>query len=267
MSAWRVIDTGSRDGATNMAIDEALLRGVAAGTTPPTVRVFSWAPPAVSTGHSQSISRELDISACLRAGVGVVRRPTGGRAVLHAGELTYSVVGRAGEEPLGRTIMETYLAISRALLEGLALLGVRADLSQVGGAPGRVGGGAAPPCFASAVRFEIVVGGRKLVGSAQRRTGNAVLQHGSLLIDGTHADIADLLQIPEGRRAEVRRLLRERTTNLETLLGRRPGLSEVADVMVRGFERAWGVSLQPGCLTGSEEEVASALATEYATVV
>lgn len=265
MSAWRFIDTGFRDGASNMAVDESLLRGVIAGTTPPTVRVFGWRPPTVSTGYSQDLRRELDLEACGRAGVGVVRRPTGGRAVLHAGELTYSVVGMAGAEPLGETIMETYLAISRALLAGLAVLGVRADLEQVA-SPVRVRGkDASPPCFASSGRFEIVTDGKKLVGSAQRRLGGAILQHGSLLIDGTHARIADLLRVPEPRRAAIRRSLEEKTTCLEELMRRRPEFGEVARAVARGFERAWGVNLEPACLTASEAEDASVLATEYTT--
>ncbi len=265
MSVWRFIDTGLGNGASNMAVDEALLKGAAAGTTPPTVRVFGWDPPTVSTGHSQTVLRELDLAACERAGVGIVRRPTGGRAVLHAGELTYSVVAPVGTEPLGESIMETYLAISRALLAALSALGVRADLEQVA-APARARDEeAAPPCFASAGRYEVVVGGRKLVGSAQRRSGRAVLQHGSLLIDGTHAGIADLLRLPEPRRETVRRTLFEKTANLEELLKRRPDFREVASAVAEGFERAWGVRLEPGSLTAHEEESALSLATDYAT--
>ncbi len=263
MSAWRILDTGFRDGASNMGVDEALLLGVIAGTIPPTVRVFGWEPPTVSTGHSQDVSRELDLPACRRAGVGVVKRPTGGRAVLHAGELTYSVVGPAGEEPLGRTIMETYLAISRALVMGLEDLGVSATLARAPGAARSGSRDAAPPCFASAGRFEIVVGGRKLIGSAQRRMSGAVLQHGSLLIDRSHAGLADLLRLPEDRKDTVRRELCEKTTDLESLLGRSVGFDEVAASVVRGFERAWGVNLEPGRLSRAEEEAALRLANEY----
>lgn len=263
MRAWRFLDTGFQNGAENMAIDEALLRGVVEETTPPTVRVFGWAPPTVSTGHSQDVSRELDLEACGRAGFGVVRRPTGGRAVLHAGELTYSVVGRSGEEPLGGAIMETYLAISSALVEGLSLLGIDADLEQTS-TPGRPRGEqATPPCFASAGRFEVVVGGRKLIGSAQRRMSGAVLQHGSLLIDASHTGIADVMRIETARRNGVRRLLAERTTDLESLTGRAIRFQEVARAVKLGFERAWGIELESGSLSKVEEERASSLATDY----
>jgi lipoate-protein ligase A len=263
MSSWRILDTGSRDGAWNMAVDEALLRGVAECTTPPTLRVFGWDPPTVSTGHSQDVATELDLAACEREGFGVVRRPTGGRAVLHAGELTYSVVGPAGVRPLGNTILETYLAISGALLRGLERLGVEAELAQASGVARPRGETAAPPCFASAGRFEITVGGRKLVGSAQRRMPGAVLQHGSLLIDATHAAKAGVLRIDERRRDAVRRMLLDKTTNLETVLGRDVSFSEVADSLAEGFAIEWGVNLEPGDLSEVEIRRADRLATEY----
>jgi len=114
-----------------MAADEAILEGVDRGSSPPTLRVYAWEPPTVSIGHSQKASVELDLEACRRRGFGVVRRPTGGRAVLHAGELTYSVVGRSGEPPLGGTIAESYKAIADGLLLGLEQLGVRAELAAV----------------------------------------------------------------------------------------------------------------------------------------
>ncbi len=261
---WRFLDTGKADGATNMGLDEALLQGVARGDAPPTVRVYAWEPPTVSIGHSQRAGDELDLAAVARAGFGVVRRPTGGRAVLHAGELTYSVAGRAGEPPLGNTIMESYRAVALALVAGLGPLGVEADLAQLAASPRGRGGGASPPCFVSAGRFEIVAAGRKLVGSAQRRTGNAVLQHGSLLIDGTHARLVDVLRLDdEGRRSRLRRLLAAKTTDLETVLERPVAFDEVARAIRSGFEIAWGVELALGALTSAEIEASNRLATEY----
>ena len=265
MGAWRFLNTGFRDGPMNMSIDRAILEGVERGTSPPTVRVFGWTPPTVSAGHSQDVARELDMDACARAGVGVVRRPTGGRAVLHAGELTYAVVGPSGEPPLGASIMETYLAIARALLAGLRELGAGGELARVGAETRARGGDASPPCFAGAGRFEVIVGGRKLVGSAQRRVGNAVLQHGSLLIDGSHAELADLLRIAsEERRRSIRLSLEQKTTDLTSILGRPVEFAEVAAAVARGFELAWGTELVPGDLSHTEAEEAGRLATEYA---
>ncbi|MBM3307120.1 MAG: lipoate--protein ligase family protein [Candidatus Eisenbacteria bacterium] len=265
MPVWRFLNTGLRDGATNMALDEALLIGAGRGASPPTVRVFGWSPPTVSLGHSQDPAAELDLAACDRAGVGVVRRPTGGRAVFHAGELTYSVVGPSGTPPLGRSIRETYRVIGEAIVAGLSLLGVRASLEETGTDPGLRRGGASPPCFVSSGRYEVVLGRRKLVGSAQRRAGRAVLQHGSVLMDMRHADLAELLASLTGEeRAAVRRSLVERTTTLESAVGRPVGFDAVADAMRRGFEAAWGVKLAEGSLTSAEQSLASELARRYA---
>ncbi len=264
MASWRFLNTGAQNGVANMAIDEAMLVGVNRGSTPPTVRVYAWDPPTVSLGFAQRVEDELDLEALRGAGFGVVRRPTGGRAVLHAGELTYSVVGPAGEEPLGRSIMEAYEAIARALAAGLERLGVKVELASVATeAMGR--GGASPPCFASAGRYEVVVGGRKLIGSAQRRVGRGVLQHGSLLTDATHERLADVMLVADVRRREiVRRLLRLKTTHLSALLGRAVPFAEVAEAVRLGFVDAWGISLDEGRLTEDERKAAETLATEYA---
>ncbi len=264
MEPWRFLNTGPADGATNMAVDEALLLGINRGQSPPTVRVYSWDPPTVSTGYSQDLARELDLAVCAERGLGVVRRPTGGRAVLHAGELTYAVVGPSGRPPLGTTIRETYRAIADALLAGLRELGVEADLERVGAGRSSRREGASAPCFVSSGRFEIVVAGRKLVGSAQRRVGRGVLQHGSLLIDGTHAEIADLLALDaEATRQRVGALLRARTIDLSSILDRRVSFDEVAEALKTGFERAWGLALRRGGLSDVERDTAQSLATEY----
>jgi lipoate-protein ligase A len=247
-----------------MSIDRALLEGVGRGASPPTVRVFGWAPPTVSTGHSQDVGRELDLEACAKAGVGTVRRPTGGRAVLHAGELTYAVAGVSGEPPLGASIMDTYFAIAGALLAGLRELGVEGELGRAGAGADVGRGGVSPPCFASAGRFEVVVGGRKLIGSAQRRSGKAVLQHGSLLIDGSHIQLVDLLRIERAeRRRSIRLSLEQKTTDLSSILGRSVQFGEVASAVARGFEIAWGAELVPGSLSHEETEAAERFATEY----
>jgi lipoate-protein ligase A len=265
MTTWRFLNSGRSDGATNMAVDEAILAGVVAGASPPTVRVYAWEPPTVSIGRSQKPGDELDLEACSARGFGVVRRPTGGRAVLHAGELTYSVVGPAGEPPLGISIAETYESIAEGLLEALSRLGVQARLATVATAS-RARGEAAPPCFASAGRFEVVVGGRKLIGSAQRRSGASVLQHGSLLMDGTHAGLADVMKVGDPHEREVvRGMLASKTTDLSSILARPVEFDEIAAAMKVGFERAWGVELVPAGLSDGESKAVPGLATGYRT--
>jgi lipoate-protein ligase A len=265
MPHWRFLNTGMRDGAANMAVDEALLAGVNDGTSPPTVRVFGWIPHTVSIGYSQDPGSEIDLAACRGAGIGVVRRPTGGRAVFHADELTYSVVGPSGVPPLGSSIMETYRAIGEALVDGVRALGVDAQLEEVGTDAGARRGGPSPPCFVSSGRFEVVVSGRKLVGSAQRRVGRGVLQHGSLLLGPRHEDLASLLPgLTAGERTALRRALSAKTTTLCTVLGRTVGFDEAARAIRGGFERAWGIALAEGVLSDSEEGTAARLASGYA---
>ncbi|MFH1866274.1 MAG: lipoate--protein ligase family protein [Candidatus Eisenbacteria bacterium] len=266
MNSWRFLNSGRADGATNMAVDEAILAGVRDGSSPPTLRVYAWEPPTVSIGHSQKASTELDLQACARKGFGVVRRPTGGRAVLHAGELTYSVVGPSGVPPLGGSIAESYRAIAAGLMLGLTALGIHAELAPASTAS-RSRGEVAPPCFVSAGRFEVVVEGRKLIGSAQRRVGAAVLQHGSLLTDGTHLQIADVLRVrKESERAAIRRTLALKATDLAALISPPVGFEVLAGVIRTGFENAWGITLSDGTLTERESEAVVGLTTDHYAV-
>src|SRR5437879_9321497 len=182
---WRLLVTESTDGATNMAIDEVLWRGRQAGTSPPTVRFFGWDPPTVSLGYGQPLDDSVDVAACRRLGVGLVRRPTGGSAIYHDGperELTYSVLADGTDLGGAGDLLETYRWIAVALLRGLNALGARAEMIPTGR-----GLGPDPAfCFARTGAFEIEAGGRKLVGSAQRRLGTSFLPHGAVLL-GVHA--------------------------------------------------------------------------------
>src|SRR5438309_150849 len=179
MTAWRLLVTEPCDGATNVAIDEALWRGRHAGASPPTVRFFAWDPPTVSVGYGQPLDRHVDVAACRRVCVGLVRRPTGGSATYHDGperELTYCVTATADDLAVGGDLLETYRWIARALVRGLNTLGAGAEMVPTGR-----GLGPDPAfCFARTGAFEIEVGGRKLVGSAQRRLGTPFLQHGAV---------------------------------------------------------------------------------------
>jgi lipoate-protein ligase A len=253
---WRLLITEPTDGATNMAIDEALWRGRKAGTSPPTVRFFGWAPPTVSLGYGQPI-RDVDVEACRALGVGLVRRPTGGSAIYHDGperELTYSVTAAAADLGTSADLLETYQWIARALLRGLHALGAPAELVPVTPSYGPT-----PAfCFARAGSFEIEVAGRKLVGSAQRRQGGCFLQHGSVLLGVDEPRVRALFPLT--------RDLRRSLATLADTLGRPPAFDEVALALASGFEREHGLTLEPGSLTGEETARVEALAREkYAT--
>ncbi len=176
---WRLLVDAPASGAWNMAVDEVLLDGVAAGTTPPTLRFYAWTPPCLSLGYFQPFE-VVDLDGCRALGVEVVRRPTGGRAILHDRELTYSVALPASALGHDGGVLPSYHRLSLALQDGLRRLGVPATL-----APESAGGAAAhgPVCFDRPSAHEILLQGRKLVGSAQVRRGGGLLQHGSILIE------------------------------------------------------------------------------------
>jgi lipoate-protein ligase A len=219
-----------------MALDVQLARS-AKPTDSPILRLYQWRPWAISLGHHQSIA-EIDLDRCRADGIDVVRRPTGGRAILHAEELTYSVVlPRACGIPM-QTISSTYRLVSEALVSGLRTLG----LDVTFGKSSRVPYQTQAPCFATSTLYEIQWRGRKLVGSAQRRYEDAVLQHGSILLGNAHLNLADYLRIDpsQERRVDLRHALRSRTATVTEAAGVEVPLFEVVEAVIRGFEVALG---------------------------
>lgn len=185
-ATWRYLPYAVYSGAENMAIDEALLRTMAQTPDPqPVLRFYGWSPATLSLGYAQSYHKEVNEEACLAAGIDIIRRATGGRAVLHQYELTYSVIAPERDPHVSGTVIQSYLRISQALLKGLKALGVRAEMVACGG----LNEASSSACFDAPSWYELVVDGRKLVGSAQVRKEGMLLQHGSILL---HFD-ADLL--------------------------------------------------------------------------
>ena len=250
---WRLLVTEPVDGATNMAVDEAVFRGRQAGTSPPTLRFFAWRPPTVSIGYGQPLGRDVDVGACQRFGVGIVRRPTGGSAIYHDGperELTYSVVAQADDLGIGPDLLDTYRWIARALVRGLRALG--ADVAMV---PERPPDGPVPAfCFARTGVYEIEVAGRKLVGSAQRRQAAAFLQHGAVLLDVDAPMVHAVFPTTRDPLASL--------TTLAATIGRRPGFAEVADALAAAFGAEHGLDLRPGGLSEDESERVETLVRE-----
>ena len=198
---WRLLETGASPGDFNMQADAVLLGAVAAGRSPPVLRLYRWEPPAISLGHNQDPRRELDLKRVRSAGIDVVSRLTGGRAVLHWEELTYSVICREGCGRLGASPGAAYREIGRALAAGLRAFGAPVDLHRrEAGQGGRSAPEAPkPPCFASTSKWEVTCRGRKLVGSAQRRIRGAILQHGSILTGPRHLLLGGFLRAEENR--------------------------------------------------------------------
>ncbi len=210
MGFLRVFQDGAAAGVVNMDRDATLLAGHRPGDDP-ILRLYRWEPAAVTVGYNQDFS-DFDETAIRAAGYDLVRRPTGGRAILHADELTYAVIGSSPGPVFGATLHETYMKINRALLAFLADLGVVADIST--GESREEARGLV--CFRSAGRHEVSVAGRKIIGSAQRRTGGPFLQPGSILAGPRHLELPSFL----GRqgRGEAEKLATV-TTDLGQLLG------------------------------------------------
>jgi lipoate-protein ligase A len=307
-AVWRLVITPALPGAENMAIDHALLEGVQRGGRP-VVRFYTWSPACLSLGRNQPVAEPARVAAAAAArGAEVVRRPTGGFAVFHDRELTYAVVVPVGVLGSPR---ESYVAINRALVAGLRLAGVGAEVVGAGraagaargaggaagaagealragtaweaGAAGAVGvaadaagGGAGAagvvrgvgwdlPCFRAAVPGEVVVGGRKLVGSAQRCERRVLLQHGSILLDGGQDVVAELLGAGGAPRAAGPGGLPggAEFTTLAAVLGGIPELTSLVSALTAGFEAEAGIRLAPSSLTSEESERASALTALY----
>ncbi|HJM43026.1 MAG: biotin/lipoate A/B protein ligase family protein [Nitrospinota bacterium] len=262
MLKWRFMNTGARDGAWNMAVDEVLWRRVREKRSPPTVRLYAWAPATLSVGYGQSIERDIDPRALERLGIPVVRRPTGGRAVLHDREVTYSVVFPEDIWELASApILRDYAFISRGLVVGLRNLGLAATLAPAAFRPDPKDRSGA--CFSSTSAYEVMVRGRKIVGSAQRRGGGGVLQHGSAPLDLKIDKLCALFRTSsEGARARLAANLRKKTVSVTEALGGRPVDYEAACAAFEaGFDEAFG-GLERGGLTPGEEEETKILARE-----
>ncbi|MGB9724207.1 MAG: lipoate--protein ligase family protein [Chloroflexia bacterium] len=258
---WRLIFDGAGDGFTNMAVDEAILEACIAGEVPPTVRFYRWQPPCLSIGYFQRAGREVDPDGCRALGVDWVRRPTGGRAVLHDRELTYSVVAREDEPAVSGSVLESYRKISAALVAGLRRLGLPAEMAPPR-AHSQVVRTAA--CFDAPSDYEVTLYGRKVIGSAQVRRGGALLQHGAILLEVDLDRQVGVLRLPPGMTREaLAAQLRSRLIALGEALGRPLSPEELAAALRAGIEATWGVELVEGELTPGERLRAASLREKY----
>ena len=250
---WRLLVDPPSSGGWNMAVDEVLLEGVAAGRTAPTLRFYRWMPACLSLGYFQPFD-VVDTDGCRTRGIDVVRRPTGGRAILHDRELTYSVTLPASVLGHDAGIVPSYQRLSLALQAGLQDLGVPATLAPHETAP--PGGDHGPVCFDRPSAHEILLGGRKLVGSAQVRRGGALLQHGSIVIEPQIERLLACLRLDGVDRDEEQRRLEKAVAGLAEVGDLDP--TRVAGALAGAFGRQFGVSVISGELR--DEEVAAARA-------
>ncbi len=246
---WRLIVDSPRDGPTNMAIDEAILEAVGKGDVPPTLRLYAWEPACLSLGYAQPTA-DVDRSRLAERGWDVVRRMTGGRAILHVDELTYSVALPHDHPLVMGTILDSYRRLSSALLCALEILGLQANADKRIEAPGASTG---PVCFEVPSNYEITATGKKLIGSAQVRKHNAALQHGSLPLFGDLGRICDVLAFRnEDARQDSRKRVGQRATTLQDALQRLVTWEEAASAVRKAFMETFSLKLQESKLTPAE---------------
>ncbi len=251
-TTWRLIDTGAANGAWNMAVDEAILESIGRGEVPPTLRLYSWEPPCLSLGYAQSFY-DVDPERLAERGWNVVRRMTGGRAILHTDELTYSVTGPKDEPRLEGGVLASYRRLSQALLQALLQLEVPAEALPEPETSSDNPEQKDAICFKVPSNYEITVGGKKLIGSAQARKKAGVLQHGSLPLYGDLGRIAEALVFPdEATRAAAARRLLGRATTVQRAIGRVLPLETVKVALIDAFSEALNLTLVPAELSKAE---------------
>jgi lipoate-protein ligase A len=234
MTTWKLLRTGTGTGAYNMALDEELLARSQAGERLPVLRFYEWSPPAISLGRFQKVEASVDTAACRKYGIDIVRRITGGRAVLHHRELSYSIIARIDNPLFPSGVLGTYKVIASCLVAGLRTLGIPAEIVMRGGAHASLVEKHAknPACFSSPSWYEITVKGKKIIGSAQRRQSCAFLQHGSIFLD-FESDLAAEV-IPGSSISDT-------ATSIKRELARDVPLEDVIQAFIYGFNKELGI--------------------------
>lgn len=247
---FRLLKTGFQSAATNMAIDEAVLTEIASGNSPPSLRFYGWTPPAISIGYFQSLEEEVDLAACAAHDVDYVRRITGGGAVLHEHEITYSIhipesAASAFGIPLG--ILESYSKICDGILKGLALLGLSAKFVPL-----------------NDIVLEHQGAFRKISGNAQTRKNGIILQHGTILLKVDIDKMFSLLKVPnEKLKGKLIEDVKQRVTSLSAALGRDVSFEETLTVLQKGFAETFPVlNFESGELSETEKSLAEKLKKE-----
>jgi lipoate-protein ligase A len=260
LHSWRLLITPPMNGAWNMAIDETLLESVYTGNSLPVLRLYTWEPPCLSLGYAQP-SGDIDLQALAEHQWDLVRRPTGGRAILHTDELTYSVTAPYGEPRLEGGVLESYLRLSQALLHALKLLGLPVSAREADTENNHKT--LNPVCFEVPSNYEITVNEKKLVGSAQARKKEGILQHGTLPLWGDISRITRVMKYPdEQARTLAARKVLERATTVEQIYGKAPSWEEVSSAVVSGFEQVLNLRFEEVKLKPDEVHRAEQLVKE-----
>ncbi len=260
---WRFIDSGFCSPAYNMALDEALLNWHSEGAIPPTIRFYGWNPATLSIGYFQKVAKEINMDAVKKYGLGFVRRPTGGRGVLHDKELTYSVIVSEDYPEMPKTVTEAYRVISQGLLEGFKQLGLDTyfAIPKTQQEKDALKNPRSAVCFDAPSWYELVVEGRKVAGSAQTRQKGVILQHGSIILDLDEDQLFDLFMYPSERvRERLQKNFKNKAVAINELRTTPVSYEEAKEAFKKGFELGLNIQLEPYSLTEEEEDVVLAIA-------
>jgi lipoyl(octanoyl) transferase len=252
---WRFIDSGNCSPSYNMALDEPLMEWHSEGKIPPTIRFYGWDPATLSIGYFQKVEKEINLDAVKEHGLGFVRRPTGGRGVLHEHELTYSVIVSEEHPEMPKTVTEAYRVISEGILKGFQGLGLEAYFAVPKTAEEREGlkNPRSAVCFDAPSWYELVVEGRKVAGSAQTRQKGVILQHGSILLDLDEDKLFSLFNYPSDRVKErMQRAFKSKAVAMNEISSETVTMDMAKEAFKKGFEEGLNIHLEPYEL--SEEE-------------
>lgn len=256
-SVWHYVDSGKCSPSFNMALDEALLDLHSRGEIGPVLRFYEWQPATLSIGYFQRVEKDIDMEKVKELGLGFVRRPTGGRGVLHEHELTYSVIVSEDYPGMPETVTEAYRVISGGLLEGFRNLGFHAEFSVPNeDVKDQLKNPKSGVCFDAPSWYELVVEGKKIAGSAQTRQKGVILQHGAILMS---LDVDKLTSIfmysSDALKERVKRTLPEKAIAIDRLTDREISIEECKEAFSKGFEQSLDIKLEPLVLTDQQLEL------------
>ena len=259
---WYFINSGACRPSFNMALDEALLDWHSEGLMPPIVRFYGWNPATLSIGYFQNVKKEINMEEVKKHNLGFVRRPTGGRGVLHEHELTYSIIVSEDYPNMPATVTEAYRVLSEGLLIGFQKLGLDAYFSvpDTDEKKSDLKNPKSAVCFDAPSWYELVVEGKKVAGSAQTRQKGVILQHGAILLDLDEDKLVSLFNYPsEEVKARVRRGLPEKAVAINRLRETPASMEECVEAFKAGFAEGLDVNLEPYFLTTEQVEYVQAL--------
>lgn len=262
---WRFIDTGNSSPSFNMALDEALLDWHSEGKIPPVIRFYGWEPATLSIGYFQKVEKEIDLEAVKAHGLGFVRRPTGGRGVLHEHELTYSVIVSEDHPEMPKTVTEAYRVISEGILKGFHQLGLDAYFAvpKTDEERNALKDPRSAVCFDAPSWYELVVEGRKVAGSAQTRQKGVILQHGAILLDLDEDKLFSLFKYPNERVKErMKSAFKSKAVAINEISPRRITLEEAKKAFYKGFAEGLNIELETYQLTEEELDYVNKIAKQ-----